>query len=65
MKGRVGSLGARYGLKIRRKLEKIEEILRKKYNCPVCGKRSLRRKVHGIWECKRCGVKIAGGAFSP
>ncbi len=64
-KGRIGSLGPRYGLRIRRRLAEIESKLRRKYKCPVCGKKSLKRKVHGIWECKSCGAKIAGDAFSP
>ncbi|NPA38224.1 MAG: 50S ribosomal protein L37ae [Candidatus Nanohaloarchaeota archaeon] len=57
--------GARYGLKIRRLIVSIEKQSRAKHVCPNCFKKALKRQAAGIWVCKRCGYKMAGGAYSP
>lgn len=62
--GPTARFGARYGLKIRRRVLEIEKKLKEKKTCPVCGKLGIKREASGIWVCKRCGAKIAGGAYS-
>ncbi len=57
--------GARYGLKIRREVDKVEEVSRAKHECPNCFKKSLKRQAAGIWVCKSCDYKMAGGAYQP
>lgn len=57
--------GARYGKKIRALVAAIEASSRAKHNCPVCGRKTLKRISPGIWACKKCGKKVAGGAYSP
>ncbi len=57
--------GARYGLKIKREVAKIEKLSRAKHECPNCFKKSLKREAAGIWVCKSCGYKMAGGAYQP
>lgn len=57
--------GARYGRKIRKKVSEIEKKQKSTYECPNCKQKSLERKGTGIWECKKCGNKIAGGAYQP
>jgi len=57
--------GARYGLKIRRSIIKIEQEQRKKYVCEKCGKKAVKRIGSGIWQCKSCGYKFAGGCYTP
>lgn len=32
--------------------------------CPECGG-DIKRGGSGIWECKRCEFKLAGGCYSP
>ena len=56
--------GARYGLKPKRRVEEVERMYRHRfYKCPKCGSWSLKRKAAGIWVCKKCGFKVAGGAY--
>lgn len=60
--GRERSLGARYGKKIR---DRFKEKSPKDAKCPECSKKSLQRTAAGVWECKSCGHKEAGGAYKP
>ncbi len=57
--------GARYGKKIRRLVAEIEAVSRAKHVCPSCGRKALKREAAGIWKCRKCGVKYAGGAYAP
>jgi len=59
----TGKFGVRYGVKVKKMIKKIEG--QKTKNCPYCLKPALRRVHSGIWECKKCGVKFAGGAYKP
>jgi large subunit ribosomal protein L37Ae len=61
----AGRYGPRYGLRVRRSLIKIEEAQRRKYICKRCGKKSVKRTGTGIWECRSCGYKFAGGTYVP
>lgn len=63
--GSSGRYGARYGLKIRKGLKAIEAERSTWYTCPRCRRPSLQRKGAGIWECRKCNHKIAGGAYKP
>ena len=61
----TGRWGARYGLKIRNLVKKVEDAQRKKHTCPNCLKPVLKREATGIWECKKCKIKFVGGAYTP
>ncbi|RLI85911.1 MAG: 50S ribosomal protein L37ae [Archaeoglobales archaeon] len=61
----AGRFGPRYGLRVRRTLIKIEELQRRKYVCKRCGKKAVKRVGTGIWECRSCGYKFAGGTYIP
>jgi len=63
--GTTGRFGPRYGRKIKVRLAKIEKEQKQKHQCPVCKKFKLNRIAAGIWECKGCHAKIAGGAYTP
>ncbi|HZD12798.1 MAG TPA: hypothetical protein VE177_04685, partial [Candidatus Binatus sp.] len=39
--------------------------LRRKHECPRCRFRTVRRRSVGVWLCRKCGYKFAGGAYSP
>eukprot|EP00353_Schmidingerella_taraikaensis_P013792 CAMPEP_0185566798 /NCGR_PEP_ID=MMETSP0434-20130131/214_1 /TAXON_ID=626734 ORGANISM="Favella taraikaensis, Strain Fe Narragansett Bay" /NCGR_SAMPLE_ID=MMETSP0434 /ASSEMBLY_ACC=CAM_ASM_000379 /LENGTH=94 /DNA_ID=CAMNT_0028180823 /DNA_START=28 /DNA_END=312 /DNA_ORIENTATION=+ len=61
--GVCGKYGTRYGASLRKLLKKIEVSSHAKYECPFCGKVSIKRQVTGIWRCNSCTKTIAGGAF--
>ena len=63
--GTTGRYGPRYGIKIRRRTAAIEKNLRRRHQCPKCLHNSITRVSTGIWECRRCGLKFAGGAYVP
>lgn len=63
--GSTGRFGPRYGLKTRRRVLEVEKVLKAKHQCPSCLSFVLRREAAGIWSCRKCGMKIAGGAYAP
>jgi len=63
MAGSSKRFGARYGRKIKARVEKIESVLRKKHTCPYCNKDRVKRVAKGIWECKKCSSKFAAKAY--
>ena len=64
-KRRVGRFGPRYGTRTKKIIAAIEKIQKQKQICPYCERPALKRQVAGIWYCKKCGVKFAGGAYFP
>jgi large subunit ribosomal protein L37Ae len=44
-------------------VKKIEISQHSKYVCPFCGKNTVKRKAVGIWDCKSCKKRMAGGAY--
>ena len=53
----------RYGAKHRKKLAAVEKMQRTLYECPKCGKNSVRRQGNALWKCKACGATMAGAAY--
>ncbi len=68
-KGKVsksaGRFGPRYGRFIRKRVIEVEELQKAAHPCPRCDQVSVKRKGTGIWECRKCGFKFAGGAYVP
>jgi len=60
--GSVGRYGPRIGRKVRDEIRKIED-LSKENKCPKCG-RKVKKMASGIWECRSCGLKFTGGAYT-
>jgi len=58
-------LGARYGSRLRKKVEEIEQEQRAIHVCDKCGRRAVKRASVGVWVCRKCGFKFAAGAWSP
>ncbi|MFH1456245.1 MAG: 50S ribosomal protein L37ae [archaeon] len=61
--GSVGRFGARYGRKMRNKVQAIEKIQYSKQKCPYCNQLTVKRISSGIWHCKKCDSKFAGKAY--
>ena len=61
----AGRYGARYGTGIRKRIIKIEKKQKVKEACPKCGFRKLKRISSGIFICRKCENKFAGGAYFP
>ena len=63
--GSAGRLQARYGVRARTIVRNVEIQQKAKHICPSCGHKKVKRTSTGIWQCKKCGVKFAGGAYIP
>jgi large subunit ribosomal protein L37Ae len=61
----TGRFGSRYGAKLRRAVLDIDRRRHEPHRCPSCATRALRRMAAGLWECKKCGLQFAGGAYVP
>ncbi len=61
----AGGFGARYGTVGRRQYVEIVSGLRSKHECPRCRFRTVKRWSVGVWHCRKCGYKFAGGAYVP
>jgi len=60
-----GMLGVRYGFTVRRRYAEVLLKRRAKYSCPKCQAGILKRVSVGVWQCRKCGYKFAGGAYEP
>ncbi len=63
--GIVATFGPRYGRSVKNKVKIVMESSRKKYHCPKCAYRSVKKISVGIWQCRHCNHKFTGGAFLP
>ena len=63
--GITGKYGPRYGTKTKKIVLEIEKKEEKSRVCPYCERRTLKRIAAGIWFCKKCKTKFAGGAYFP
>merc|ERR1712178_61380 len=63
--GIVGKYGTRYGASLRKLIKRMEVSQHKRYTNPYTGSDTLKRPSVGIWECKKTGIKISGGAYVP
>ena len=65
---KVGSAGryqARYGVRARTRIRNVEKQQLLKHKCPSCGQKKVKRISTSIWQCKKCSIKFAGGAYIP
>jgi len=63
--GSVGRYQARYGVRARTQVRNVEIQQKTKHVCPNCGHQKVKRISTGIWQCKKCENKFAGGAYIP
>lgn len=63
--GVAGRYGPRYGVRTRKQIATVLRSKSKSYECPSCKHTAVRRVASGIWKCRKCNLKFAGGAYSP
>jgi large subunit ribosomal protein L37Ae len=63
--GPAGRFSSRYGVKARTRLRNVELAQRQKHICPSCGHKKVKRVSTSIWQCRKCNIKFAGGAYLP
>lgn len=61
----AGRFGAGYGTRVRKRLNEIESMQRKKQICLFCNKPGLKRESSGIWHCVKCGKRYTGASYVP
>ncbi len=63
--GVAGRYGPRYGVRTRKQMAVVTAAKNKAYECPRCNHVAVKRVSAGVWQCRRCDLKFAGGAYSP
>ena len=63
--GPAGRFQSRYGVRARSRLRNVELAQRKNHVCPSCKHTKVKRVGTGIYSCRKCGVKFAGGSYIP
>lgn len=63
--GLARGFGPRYGVSVRKRYVNIVSEMRRLHPCPQCGVKAVRRESIGVWICRKCGFKFAGGAYAP
>ena len=61
--GATGWMGARYGIRIRRRVLEIDRARARPTACPRCATTTLHRVASGVFECRRCGTRFASNAY--
>ncbi|MHA2090595.1 MAG: 50S ribosomal protein L37ae [Candidatus Kariarchaeaceae archaeon] len=60
-----GRYGVRYGSKLRKRIREIDTTAKGSHRCPRCRLYTVRKESVGIWGCRKCKYKYAGGAWTP
>ncbi len=63
--GSSGRLGARYGVRIRKRIADIENVSKGRHECPKCRVVAMQRTANGIYACKHCGARMASSSYMP
>ncbi|MFH0829767.1 MAG: 50S ribosomal protein L37ae [Candidatus Aenigmatarchaeota archaeon] len=63
--GSAGRWGARYGTRTKKVVAVMEREQNKPQACIRCERPAARRVAAGVWTCRKCGLKWAGGAYFP
>ncbi len=58
-------LRTRSGASIQKRWANIMLQVHEPHKCPNCAAPTVEREAAGIWQCRKCGYKFAGGAYVP
>ena len=53
----------RFGASLRKQFYETRRQSSSRYQCPRCEKLAVKRASYGLWACRSCGSKFAGGAY--
>lgn len=60
-----GRFGTRYGARLRKRIREVDATAKITHRCPRCRLYAVKKESIGIWECRKCHYRYAGGAWSP
>ena len=63
--GTTGRFGSRYGVGVKKRVLAVEIRQNQEPSCPFCGFAKVRREAAGLFNCKKCEARFAGGAYEP
>lgn len=63
--GTTGRFGAKYGRRTKNLVRDIELVSKATHVCQRCQAEAVKKVSTGVWSCKHCGAKFAGGAYAP
>lgn len=46
-------------------MAEIEAVQKRPHECPNCNYTKVKREFIGVWACRKCGLRFAGGAWNP
>jgi len=58
-------LRVRGGATLRKRYSRVMDTLNIYHRCPNCSSVKVKRESIGLWECRKCGHRFAGGAYTP
>jgi large subunit ribosomal protein L37Ae len=61
--GSAGRFGARYGVRIRKRIADVERVSKIWHECPKCMAAAVKRQANGIWVCRHCGAQLASSSY--
>jgi large subunit ribosomal protein L37Ae len=53
------------GATLRKRYARVMKTVKATNKCPSCASPSVKRVSVGLWTCKKCGYRFAGGAYTP
>lgn len=62
--GSTGWMGPRYGIRLRRRVQDIDRVMRADYQCPKCSTVSVHRVSSGLFRCRRCERTFASDSYA-
>jgi large subunit ribosomal protein L37Ae len=62
--GSTGWMGPRYGIRLRRRVQDIDKVMKADYLCPKCSTLTVRRLGSGLYKCRRCERTFASDAYA-